>query len=291
MMALKKKNIRNQLINESQKVDEKGPISPQNVYDILISYGLFDTCQFRQEDSQEFLLSLLNGLHEELKYKDSSKDESPISEIFRVHSRSILSRLNEEGPPMLACYQMLPLNIEREDIHTVEDAIDKFTMKESMPELGDDVTNTVSLDKLSTVLILHLVRMVNVREPGSELERPQKISKIVRYRSALVIKPGNTGYYSCYLQRENCVNSLLLLLDWLSPEHRDQANTRYQLFASVYHQGISTIEGHYTCDVRDQDGQWHHISDDIVTRVLESEVLSREESHRENAYMLFYIKV
>jgi ubiquitin carboxyl-terminal hydrolase 10 len=187
---------------------------------------------------------------------------------------------------------MLPLNIEREDIHTVEDAIDKFTMKESMPEMGDDVTNTVSLDKLPTVLILHLVRVVYVREPGSELGRLQKLSKIVRYRSELVIKPGNTGSYSCYLQRENCVNSLLLLfLDWLSPEHRDQANTRYQLFGSVYHQGVSTTEGHYTCDVRDQDGQWHHISDDIVTRVLESEVLSREESHRENAYMLFYIKV
>jgi ubiquitin carboxyl-terminal hydrolase 10 len=65
----------------------------------------------------------------------------------------------------------------------------------------------------------------------------------------------------------------------------------YQLFGSVYHHGTSLRAGHYTCDVRRQNGEWLHISDTTITPVLENEVLEIQKPDKEQtAYILFYIK-
>jgi ubiquitin carboxyl-terminal hydrolase 10 len=75
-MALKKKDNRIEFINEFQvekpewvdKNDPYGePFIPEYVYEALRGQKKFDTLRGRQEDSEEFLCFLLDGLHEELK--------------------------------------------------------------------------------------------------------------------------------------------------------------------------------------------------------------------------------
>jgi ubiquitin carboxyl-terminal hydrolase 10 len=158
-----------------------------------------------RQDSQEFLVFLLNGLDEELKdvmADDQNDKESPITKIFEGHTRSILYRPGADDSATLEPYKNLPLDIHPEHIDTVEEAIANMTI----PEEIDIRTKTVYLDDLSTVLILHLKRFVFDNVGGI-----QKLSKSVRYGSKLEINSGKTGSYSCYLQRERELCKLITI--------------------------------------------------------------------------------
>jgi len=63
----------------------------------------------------------------------------------------------------------------------------------------------------------------------------------------------------------------------------ENSKNKYALFAVVNHQG--TIEGgHYTCFVRQQNGQWFKCDDHLITKASLSDVLNSE------GYLLFYHK-
>ena len=66
----------------------------------------------------------------------------------------------------------------------------------------------------------------------------------------------------------------------------------------VYHHGVSAGGGHYTCEIRRQNGMWLHINDTNITPVSERDVLMAEENTRtsetihadQTAYILFYMR-
>jgi ubiquitin carboxyl-terminal hydrolase 10 len=201
-MSLKDKENRNKFINEFQTVGNYGgygrSFSAKYVLDALCSQRKFDTATNHQEDSEEFLGCLLNALHDKLKgdVADNHNDkESPITTIFQGRNRSIVCRPDEDDFDTPEPYKTLILNIQPDDVHTVERAIENMTITELISDAN--ATKTVYLDELPTVLILHLNLFVSNNVGGT-----QKFSKNVCYGSKLVIKPGKTDSYSCYLQRE-----------------------------------------------------------------------------------------
>ncbi|KAG1449388.1 hypothetical protein G6F56_008655 [Rhizopus delemar] len=281
------------------------PFVPEYVYNALRGQKKFDTLRGRQEDSEEFLCFLLDGLHEEminvLKERETKEeeeksdewlevgaknktsnlrttgfDESPISKIFGGKVRSVLRCPGAKDSINLEPYQSLPLDIQPENVHSVEDAIANMTLPEIMHDytspkgLKVEATKQVYFEKLPSVLILHMKRFVFDNVGGV-----QKLSKRVSYGSQLVIDP-----------------------EWMVHVGRQAEPVTYKLFGIVYHHGSSAGGGHYTCDVKRKNGEWLHIDDTTITPVSEKDVLVTEENTRtsekihagQTAYILFYIK-
>ncbi|KAI8972996.1 hypothetical protein BDB01DRAFT_844989 [Pilobolus umbonatus] len=283
------------------------PFVPEYVYNALRKQKKFDTLRGRQEDSEEFLCFLLDGLHEEMtsilkeqhvaeelanattegwlevgmKNKTSNLrmtgfHDSPISKIFGGKVRSVLRCPGAKDSINLEPYQSLPLDIQPDNVHSIEDAIANMTLPEIMHDytspkgLKVEATKQVYLEGLPPVLILHVKRFVFDNVGGV-----QKLIKRVNYGAKLTIDP-----------------------EWMAPVSRPLEPITYQLFGSVYHHGSSAGGGHYTCDIKRKNGQWLHIDDTTITPVSEQDVLVTEENTRtsekihadQTAYILFYIR-
>ncbi|KAB8067596.1 hypothetical protein BDV29DRAFT_163192 [Aspergillus leporis] len=78
------------------------------------------------------------------------------------------------------------------------------------------------------------------------------------------------------------------LLDFTSPAH---ASPRYELYATIFHDGEDRKQGHYTVTVKRPTGQWILIDDDrdpkIVGRTV-SQMMKSRKNHTRNAYKLAY---
>ncbi|KAI9475913.1 MAG: hypothetical protein EXX96DRAFT_575114 [Benjaminiella poitrasii] len=290
------------------------PFVPEYVYNALREQKKFDTLRGRQEDSEEFLCFLLDGLHEEMlavlkeqndkreaeaaaaakaagggdewlevgaKNKTSNLrstgfEESPISKIFGGKVRSVLRCPGAKDSINLEPYQSFPLDIQPENVHSIEDAIANMTIPETMHDYTSpkgikvDATKQVYLESLPPVLILHMKRFVFDNVGGV-----QKLSKRVKYGAKLTIDP-----------------------EWLAPVARQKEPITYKLFGSVYHHGSSAGGGHYTCDIQRRNGEWLHIDDTNITPVSEEDVVVTEENSRtseklhagQTAYILFYVR-
>ncbi|KAI9488245.1 hypothetical protein BDB00DRAFT_877631 [Zychaea mexicana] len=298
--------------NEEVKAEPYGePFVPEYVYDALRGQKRFDSLKGRQEDAEEFLCFLLDGLHEEmvsvLKEKRKSEeaaaaaastgngwlevgpgnktsnlqltgfDDSPISKIFGGKVRSTLRCPGAKDSANLEPFQSLPLDIQPDNVTTVEDAIRNMTVPEIMHDYMSpkgarvEATKQVYLETLPPVLILHMKRFVFDNVGGGV----QKLQKPVQYGAELTIKQ-----------------------EWLTPVHRTNKPVTYKLFGIVYHHGASAGGGHYTCEVRRQNGMWLHVNDTNITPVSEQDVLMTEENTRtsetihadQTAYILFYMR-
>lgn len=274
------------------------------MYNALRGQKKFDTLRGRQEDSEEFLCYLLDGLHEEMTFVlkeqyDKKKrienggedwlevgaknktsnvhstvfDESPITRIFGGKTRSVLRCPGAKDSINLEPYQSLPLDIQPDNVHSIEDAIFNMTLPETMHDYMSpkgvkvDATKQVYLEVLPPVLILHMKRFVFDNVGGV-----QKLSKQVNYGATLTIRP-----------------------EWMA---RPTEPITYKLFGSVYHHGTSAGGGHYTCDIKRRNSEWLHIDDTNITSVSEQDVLVTDENTRtsekihagQTAYILFYVK-
>ncbi|KAI9595336.1 hypothetical protein BDF19DRAFT_67430 [Syncephalis fuscata] len=105
------------------------------------------------------------------------------------------------------------------------------------------ITKQNQLQDLPPMLVLHIKRFHYDPEMGT-----QKLRRRVTYGSRLQIRS-----------------------EMVSPSRRDKL-PEYLLVGVVYHHGMHTAGGHYTCDVRRQDGQWIRINDTVIKPIAESEV-------------------
>lgn len=171
-------------------------------------------------------------------------------------------------------FQSFPLDIQPENVHSIEDAIANMTLPETMHDYTSpkgikvDATKQVYLEVLPPVLILHMKRFVFDNIGGV-----QKLSKRVNYGAKLTIDP-----------------------EWMAPASRPSEPITYTLFGCVYHHGTSAGGGHYTCDILRRDGEWLHIDDTNITSVNEQDVtedntrISEKMHADQTAYILFYVR-
>lgn len=265
--------------------------APEFVYDIVRQLPRFrDMRRGHQQDAQEFLGFLLEEMHEECaraekhtaskqegdestvdgwlevghrqkaavtQVSGSLSSESPVTRIFGGKLRSEFKVPGNKTSVTLEPYQPLQLDIGSHDVHNILDALKGLTKPESIQgdfnsSRGSNVTATkqIFIETLPPVLILHLKRFQYDNITGAT----QKIWKKVGYPLELD------------LPRE------------VFPVHRRNAMAstgppKYRLMGVIYHHGKNASGGHYTVDVRRQEGlEWIRMDDTVIRRVRSEDV-------------------
>jgi ubiquitin carboxyl-terminal hydrolase 10 len=196
--------------------------------------------------------------------------ESPITRIFGGKIRSEFKVPGNKTSVTLEPYQPLQLDIGSPEINNIIDALKRLTKPESIQgdfnsSRGPNVTATkqIFIDNLPPVLILHLKRF----QYDSVTHGTQKIWKKIGYPLDLEIPrevfPPN---------RRN-----IMMAQGGLP--------KYRLIGVIYHHGKNASGGHYTVDVRRQDGsEWIRLDDTVIRRVRSEDVA--EAGGEENPKLL-----
>ncbi|KAL8719104.1 MAG: hypothetical protein Q9225_003839 [Loekoesia sp. 1 TL-2023] len=183
--------------------------------------------------------------------------ESPITKIFGGKLRSELRVPGMKHSVTLEPYQPLQLDIGAPQVNNIVDALKGLTRSETLhgdfnsPRgPGVAATKQVTIETLPLVLILHLKRFQYDNTGGT-----QKIWKKVGYPLDLEIPKE------------------------VFPQHKRSGILahgglpKYRLIGVVYHHGKSASGGHYTVDVRRQDGnEWIRLDDTVIRRVRSEDV-------------------
>lgn len=184
---------------------------------------------------------------------------SPITRIFGGNIRSEFKVPGNKTSVTLEPYQSIQLDIGSPQVNNVVDALKGLTKPETMH--GDfnssrgskvNATKQVYIDSLPPILILHLKRF----HYDNTTQGTQKIWKKVGYPLELDIPKE------------------------VFPAHRRNLLTaqggdapRYRLIGVIYHHGKNASGGHYTVDIRRQDGrEWIRLDDTVIRRVKSEEV-------------------
>lgn len=204
-----------------------------------------------------------------------SNTSTPITKIFGGLLRSEFRVPGLKDSITTEPYQPLQLDIGSPDVRNVIDALRGLTRPERLQgdfnsPRGKDVmaTKQVFIESLPPVLILHLKRFQFDAEGNGTV----KIWKKIGYPLELEIP------------REA-----------LSRQARqsmgDGGMPKYKLISVVYHHGKNASGGHYTVDVRRQDGrEWLRLDDTVLRRVRSEDVAQmgseediKDQQRRDNA--------
>ncbi|KAB8356396.1 hypothetical protein FH972_023979 [Carpinus fangiana] len=284
--------------NELEKYGES--FIPEYVYDVIKTLPRFASMRRgHQQDAEEFLGFLLEGLHDECAHvmkkaapkptevdnestisEDATTDgwlevgpkqkasvtqesgsvatESPITKIFGGKLRSELRVSGLKNSVTLEPYQPLQLDIGSPEISNITQALKAITNPETIrgefrSSRGpvNAATKQVFIETLPPVLILHLKRFQYDNTGGT-----QKIWKKIGYPLELEIPK-----------------------EVLPPNSRAKLSLqpggipKYRLAGVVYHHGKNASGGHYTADLRRQEGrEWIRIDDTVIRRVRSEDV-------------------
>jgi ubiquitin carboxyl-terminal hydrolase 10 len=181
---------------------------------------------------------------------------SPVTKIFSGNLRSELRVPGLKDSVTLEPYQPLQLDIGARNVNNIVDALKGLTRSEALhgdfkSPKGPNViaTKQVFIETLPPVLILHLKRFQYDNAGGT-----QKIWKKVGYPLELEIPK------EVFLRQKRGV-------------YAHGGLPKYRLIAVVYHHGKNASGGHYTVDVRRQDGrEWIRLDDTMIRRVRSEDV-------------------
>ena len=197
--------------------------------------------------------------------------ESPITKIFGGKLRSEFRVPGLTNSVTQEPYQPLQLDIGDPSVKNITDALKGLTRPEKIQGdfnsprgPGATATKQVFIETLPPVLIVHLKRFQYDTSSAGGVGSTQKIWKRVGYPLELEI-PREVLPQSRRSQLAN----------------RPQGLPRYRLIGVVYHHGKNASGGHYTVDVRRQDGHdWIRLDDTSIGRVHTDDV-AREGSEED----------
>ncbi|KAJ3273510.1 hypothetical protein HDV01_004430 [Terramyces sp. JEL0728] len=262
------------------------------VYEAIKSQTNIEVLRGRQEDAEEFMVFLLDGLHEELlktidkpnaeieqptdDWKEVGKKNktvvaqrtehqpSQMTRIFGGRHRSVVKSGNSKESITLEPFQTLQLDISSQKIATLQDAIVTSTLQEILDDFNSTsnspTTKQSFIENIPPVLIITLKRFVYDVSKAKTL-------KIFKH---IDIPP-----------------ILKLPKEIMSPTNRSTIPP-YKLFAIVNHHGNFAQGGHYTCDILRQNKSWYRFDDTNVTDIEEEAVVGQQSDRQ--PYMLFYIQ-
>lgn len=249
-----------------------------------------------QQDAGEFLFYLINGMHDECKWKlpESSAcvsdepsqasddgavhwldvvktsrrrveerlagmhEDSPIGRIFGGVMRSVVrAKAAKADSVSLEPFNHLSLDISHSNVNSVWDAL----VSHCIPEDVNDghATRRIQFKMLPRVLIVNLKRFVYTTK-GRAIG-VQKIKKAIEYKPKLIFHR-----------------------NWLA---EGVEPLEYVITAVICHHGDSANGGHYTAAVRyvtESGAEWYLYDDSVVRRLEPREVAAQQDK----AYLLVY---
>eukprot|EP00397_Hematodinium_sp_SG-2012_P015643 GEMP01015935.1.p1 GENE.GEMP01015935.1~~GEMP01015935.1.p1 ORF type:complete len:518 (+),score=126.17 GEMP01015935.1:92-1645(+) len=255
------------------------------VNDILNTWQTFGT----QQDAGEFMFYILNGTHDECKWKANEvlptierkmssetddganwnevgksnrkvevrssglKEDSPIQRIFGGVLRSVVRGKNAKADSVtLELFTQLSLDISAPSVTSVQDALAHLCSVEQI----DSKTKRNTFQQLPPLLILNIKRFTFDMQGGV-----QKIKKALRYDEKMKFDAS--------------------LLAAEAPP--DTGSLEYTLMAVICHHGERADVGHYNALVRYNDS-WFMYDDANVRAIALSEVTNQQYV----AYLLLY---
>jgi ubiquitin carboxyl-terminal hydrolase 10 len=184
--------------------------------------------------------------------------DSPVTNIFGGKLRSELKVSGNKLSVTLEPYSPLQLDIGSPQVNNIIDALKGLTRPESMQ--GDfqtprgvkaSATKQVFIETLPPVLILHLKRF----HYDSTTKRAEKIWKRIGYPLELEIPK---EVFPLQVRNKFATHGGL---------------PKYRLTGVIYHHGKNANGGHYTVDIRRQDGrEWIRIDDTLLRRIRAEDV-------------------
>jgi len=151
------------------------------------------------------------------------------------------------------------LDIESPRVEGLEDALNLFMTSELLEDYKDQKTkNEVQASKQSVIESLPKVLVFHLKRFRFDNFEATKSSKFVTYPEIFNLPSSKLSTSIPSSQR------------------------KYKLYAVVSHLGKRSSDGHYVCDVRQQNDKWLHFDDSHVYNEKPQEVFSR------CAYLLFY---
>ncbi|KAJ1872770.1 hypothetical protein LPJ55_002854 [Coemansia sp. RSA 990] len=273
------------------------PFVPENVYDALQQKNVFQTLRGQQEDAQEFMSHLVDGIHEEMAtvlqarqaqaeraggsgwvevgakhrggHMRSSHEATPITQIFGGTLQSVLTEPAVAGRAVQRAsrepFRWLALDVSAAEVERLEDALDALAAPETIEGFVDAkgapaaATKQTVLEHVPPVLVLHLKRFVFCADEGVK-----KVHKFIEYPETLALAP-----------------------QWLARGAGRQRSRQYRLSGVIYHHGSDASGGHYTCDVVRAGDEWVRF-DDVDISGLAGVDAALEEKKDRTAYILFY---
>ncbi|EXJ91730.1 hypothetical protein A1O3_00280 [Capronia epimyces CBS 606.96] len=188
----------------------------------------------------------------------SISGESPVTNIFGGKLRSELKVSGNKLSVTLEPYSPLQLDIGSPQVHNIIDALKGLTRPESMQ--GDfytprgqkaTATKQIFIESLPPVLILHLKRF----HYDNTTKRVEKIWKKVGYPLELEIPK---EVFPLQARNKFIAHGGL---------------PKYKLTGVIYHHGKNANGGHYTVDIRRQDGrEWIRMDDTLLRRIRPEDV-------------------
>lgn len=182
---------------------------------------------------------------------------SPLTKIFGGKQRSDLRVQGQKDSVTTQPYTSLQLDIGDDHVHNIVDALKALTRPEPVrgpfnkqkPDTTVLATKQVFIETLPPILILQLMRFQYDDRNGT-----QKIWKQVGYPLELEIPKE-------VFPRQ------------LRKQYEHTGTPKYRLTAVVYHHGPNASGGHYTVDIRRQDGtEWIRLDDTKITRIRDEDV-------------------
>ncbi|SMY29932.1 unnamed protein product [Zymoseptoria tritici ST99CH_1A5] len=271
------------------------PVTPEYVYEVIRKLPRFASMRRgHQQDAEEFLGFLLEGLHDECVHVmqgqiDEPKENgvtspdtvtaegwlevgpkqkasvtrtagqqdapSPVTKIFGGHLRSELRVPGQKDSVTLEPYQPLQLDIGAPHVNNIIDALKGITRTETLTgDFGGKGSTAKKQVFIDTLPPVLILHLKRFQYDNSQTGT-QKIWKKVGYPLELEIPK-----------------------DVFPPAKRGGLAVkgglpRYRLTGVVYHHGKSAAGGHYTVDVLRQDSrEWVRMDDTVIRRIRPEDV-------------------
>ncbi|GAB4815062.1 hypothetical protein N2152v2_002108 [Parachlorella kessleri] len=237
----------------------------------------------RQEDAHEYLVALLDAIHE---CSIAGMNPKPAPElahtsfVYRIFAGRIRSQVKctQCGYESNTYDPFLDLSLEITRANTLERALERFTAgKVAVDKLlysGPAVWKREVLDGSNKYKCAKEKRLVRaVKRMTVEVAPNVLMIQLKRFEFSL------SGHK---ISKKVDFGTMLDLSPFMSK--RPVVPAVYDLYGVLVHSGHSVHSGHYYCFVRSGTGMWHICDDTNVSQVSERMVLGQK------AYILFYIK-
>ncbi|KAJ3096305.1 hypothetical protein HDU97_006035 [Phlyctochytrium planicorne] len=295
---------------------EDDAFEPEYVYDALRSLKKISSIKGRQEDAEEFLGFLLDGVHEELLLSKTPFNYSTTYQGTVHHGETrqnghTPARTNgtdtwmEVGPKNKTLVtrrtEILESPITQVFGGRMRSIIKRSASKDSVMlepfqslplDIAPDNVHHIEDALHNLIQPEHLDGIANSN--GAGLVQATKQNLFEHLPPVLILHLKRFVYNSVggtQKIRKHVAYSPILKIkpELLSPPSRSKTHTlQYSLFAVVYHHGKHAAGGHYTCDVHRHSEEWLHINDANIIPITVDDVT--DEHPERQAYMLFFAR-